>query len=118
MLQQFDGNYLDPHIVGKKVGMKPIYVLLACTMFSKLWGILGMLVAVPTFALVYSILKSYLEIKLEAKDLPKETESYINTPGAVLARGKGGLDASLLSGEEVPAPVSKDDRIDTDSKNV
>ena len=118
VLQQFDGNYLDPHIVGKKVGMKPIYVLLACTMFSKLWGILGMLVAVPTFALVYSILQSYLEIKLEAKDLPKETESYINTPGAVLARGKGGLDASLLSGEEVPAPVSKDDRIDTDSKNV
>ena len=86
VLQQFDGNYLDPHIVGKKVGMKPIYVLLACTMFSKLWGILGMLVAVPTFALVYSILKSYLEVRLVEKNLPKDTSAYITTPGAVLAK--------------------------------
>lgn len=86
VLQQFDGNYLDPHIVGKKVGMKPIYVLLACTLFSNLWGIIGMLIAVPTFALVYSILKSYLEVKLEEKNLPKETESYISTPGAVIVQ--------------------------------
>ncbi|MBO4280221.1 MAG: AI-2E family transporter [Lachnospiraceae bacterium] len=95
VLQQFDGNYLDPHIVGKKVGMKPIYVLLACTVFSKLWGILGMLIAVPTFALVYSILKSYLEVKLVEKNLPKDTASYITTPGAILAKESGGAGTML-----------------------
>ena len=96
---------LDPHIVGKKVGMKPIYVLFACTLFSNLWGILGMLIAVPTFALVYSILKSYLEVKLEEKNLPKDTSRYISTPGAVLA-GMG-ADAALQ-------PVERDDRITVD----
>ena len=105
VLQQFDGNYLDPHIVGKKVGMKPIYVLFACTLFSNLWGILGMLVAVPTFALAYSILKSYLEVKLEEKNLPKETANYISTPGAVLAG---------IGVDTVPQPAERDDRIDVD----
>lgn len=105
VLQQFDGNYLDPHIVGKKVGMKPIYVLFACTLFSNLWGILGMLVAVPTFALVYSIMKSYLEVRLAEKNLPKETANYISTPGAILAG---------MGADSVPQPVEIDDRIDVD----
>ena len=112
MLQQFDGNYLDPHIVGKKVGMKPIYVLLACTLFSNLWGILGMLIAVPTFALVYSIMKSFLEVRLEEKHLPKETESYISTPGAVLVQNS--IEAARLKAEAVPV---KDDRTGSDIKN-
>lgn len=112
VLQQFDGNYLDPHIVGKKVGMKPIYVLLACTLFSNLWGILGMLIAVPTFALVYSIMKSFLEVRLEEKHLPKETESYISTPGAVLVQNS--IEAARLKAEAVPV---KDDRTGSDIKN-
>ncbi|MBO4325345.1 MAG: AI-2E family transporter [Lachnospiraceae bacterium] len=111
LLQQFDGNYLDPHIVGKKVGMKPIYVLFACTLFSNLWGIIGMLVAVPTFALVYSILKSYLEVKLEEKNLPKETECYISTPGAVLVQNS--IEAAKLKAEAIPV----DDRAGSEIKN-
>ena len=111
VLQQFDGNYLDPHIVGKKVGMKPIYVLLACTLFSNLWGILGMLVAVPTFALVYSILKSYLEVKLEEKHLPKETECYITTPGAILVQN------SDEAARRKAQAAETDDRIESDIQN-
>lgn len=132
VLQQFDGNYLDPHIVGKKVGLKPIFVLFACMLFSNLWGLIGMLLAVPTFALFYSILKSYLEVRLENKKLPKDTQSYMTIPGAVIARAgePGGVDATKLLEKEVSdnAPADEkpeedvkpviDDRIDNNIKNV
>lgn len=86
VLQQFDCNYLEPHIVGKSVGLRPLFVLASCLVLGGLGGIPGMLLATPTFALVYSILKAYFEVRLESKNLPKDTQSYIKTPGAVLAR--------------------------------
>lgn len=132
VLQQFDGNYLDPHIVGKKVGLKPIFVLFACMLFSNLWGLLGMLLAVPTFALFYSIVKSYLEVRLANKQLPKDTESYMTYPGAVIARAgePGGVSQDVLAGtggEETDKPLEEsenpeepviDDRIDNNIKKV
>lgn len=77
VLQQFDCNYLDPHIVGGQVGLKPLFVLCACLLGGGLFGLVGMLLAVPTFALVYSLLKSYFEVRLEAKKLPVDTKEYV-----------------------------------------
>ncbi len=85
VLQQFDCNYLDPHIVGKKVGLRPLYVLCACMLGSGLFGVAGLIVATPTCALIYYLMKSALEVRLESKNLPKETKEYIISPGAVIA---------------------------------
>lgn len=79
LLQQFDCNYLDPHIVGGRVGLKPVFVLCACLIGAGMFGIKGMLVAVPTFALIYSLLKSYFEVRLESKQLPTDTKHYAGT---------------------------------------
>ena len=84
-LQQFDGNYLDPHIVGKKVGLRPLYVLCACMLCGGLFGIPGLILATPTCALVYYLTKSYLEVRLESKNLPTETRDYVTHPSAVIA---------------------------------
>ncbi len=89
VLQQFDCNYLEPHVVGKSIGLRPLFVLVACLFMGGIGGIVGMLLASPTFALVYSILKAYFEVRLERKNLPKDTESYVETPGAVIARRAG-----------------------------
>ncbi len=86
VLQQFDCNYLDPHIVGKSVGLRPLFVLVACLVLGGIGGIVGMLLATPTFALVYTILKTYFEVKLEGKNLPTDTGSYMRTPGAILVK--------------------------------
>ncbi|MDO4317481.1 MAG: AI-2E family transporter [Lachnospiraceae bacterium] len=77
VLQQFDCNYLDPHIVGGQVGLKPLFVLCACLLGGGLFGLVGMLLAVPTFALIYSLMKSYFEVRLEAKKLPVDTKEYV-----------------------------------------
>ncbi|MBO4685554.1 MAG: AI-2E family transporter [Lachnospiraceae bacterium] len=84
-LQQFDGNFLDPHIVGKKVGLRPLYVLCACMLCGGLFGIPGLILATPTCALVYYLTKSYLEVRLESKNLPTETKEYVTNPSAVIA---------------------------------
>lgn len=84
-LQQFDGNFLDPHIVGKKVGLRPLYVLCACMLGGGLFGVPGLILATPTCALVYYLTKSYLEVRLESKNLPTETSEYVTHPSAVIA---------------------------------
>ena len=91
-LQQFDGNFLDPHIVGKKVGLRPLYVLCACMLCGGLFGIPGLIVATPTCALVYYLVKSYLEVRLESKNLPTETSDYVMNPSAVIANRSMSVD--------------------------
>lgn len=80
VLQQFDCNYLDPKIVGNSVGLSPLYVLIACIITGGLFGLPGMLVATPMGAVIYGFVKSSLENRLEDKNLPLETEAYVNEP--------------------------------------
>lgn len=82
VLQQFDCNYLDPRIVGRSVGLSPIYVLCFCLIGGGMFGIVGMLTATPTGAIIYGIAKSWFESKLEVKELPLETKEYATKPGA------------------------------------
>ncbi len=94
-LQQFDGNFLDPHIVGKRVGLRPLYVLCACMLGGGLFGVPGLILATPTCALVYYLTKSYLEVRLESKNLPTETSEYVTHPSAVIAYRA--MDVDLLT---------------------
>ena len=50
-----------------------------------LFGIPGLILATPTCALVYYLTKSYLEVRLESKNLPTETREYVTHPSAVIA---------------------------------
>jgi len=87
-LQQFDCNFLDPRIVGNRVGLKPLFVLVGCMAGGSLFGIPGMILATPTNAMIYSLVKAWMESKLRKKKLPTETAAYTLTPGAYLANGR------------------------------
>ena len=52
ILQQFDGNFLGPKILGNSTGMSGFWVIFAITLFGGLWGVFGMLIGVPTFAVL------------------------------------------------------------------
>lgn len=58
VLQQLEGNLIYPKVVGKTVGLPGIWVLTAVTIGGNLFGVLGILLAVPACAVVYSILRS------------------------------------------------------------
>ena len=52
MLQQIDSIFIVPRVVGKSVELHPVLVLLSLSIFGSLFGILGMVVAVPVTALI------------------------------------------------------------------
>ena len=75
-LQQFDGNILGPKILGDSTGLSAIWVLVAIVVGGGLFGFPGMLLGVPTFAVLYSLVKEWAERRLEEKG--------INTDGELL----------------------------------
>ena len=77
-LQQFDGNVLGPAILGESTGISSFWVIFSITFFGGLWGVPGMIVGVPLFAVFYAIIKTVLVTKLTKKDLPIETKKYVN----------------------------------------
>lgn len=69
VLQQFDGNILGPLILGDKLGLPSFWILFSVTIGGSLFGILGMFLGVPVFALFYFTIKEIVHSKLEKKNL-------------------------------------------------
>lgn len=77
-LQQFDGNVLGPKILGNSTGLTGFWVIFSITFFGGLFGVLGMIVGVPIFAVMYAAIKSLVNTSLERKEMPQDTERYMN----------------------------------------
>ena len=56
-LQQLDGNIIGPKILGDATGVSSFWVLFSILLFGGLWGLVGMIVAVPLFAVLYDIIR-------------------------------------------------------------
>ena len=78
LLQQFDGNILGPRILGDSVGLSSFWILISITLFSGLFGVPGMIIGVPVFAVLYMLLSDYVRARLEKKGRPLKTEIYEN----------------------------------------
>ncbi|MCF0110808.1 MAG: AI-2E family transporter [Erysipelotrichaceae bacterium] len=68
-LQQVDGNIIGPAILGDSLGLPSIWILFAVTVGGGLFGIVGMVIGVPTFAVIYTLLKEYSHRRLEQKEI-------------------------------------------------
>lgn len=73
VMQQLDGNILQPKIVGSTVGMRPIYVLLAITVGGGIFGFGGILIGVPVLAVIKMLLNDFIGYR-QAKALKKSEE--------------------------------------------
>lgn len=69
IIQQIEGNVIYPKVVGKSVGLSPLWTLLAITVGGNLFGVLGMLIGLPLASVVYSLLKESVNKKLEKKEI-------------------------------------------------
>lgn len=78
LLQQFDGNYLGPKILGDSTGLSSFWVLFSITIFGGLFGFAGMIIGVPTVAVIYELIKRYMSRQLTKKGYPLDTVPYIN----------------------------------------
>lgn len=76
ILQQFDGNILGPKILGNSTGLSPFWIVFAILLFGGIFGVTGMIVGVPVFAVIYYIIRRIADHFLRKKGLPIPSSAY------------------------------------------
>lgn len=76
ILQQFDGNILGPAILGQSTGLGSIWVLFSILIFGDMFGFVGMIIGVPTFAVMYFLISKYVFKKLHERDMDDVVKDY------------------------------------------
>lgn len=104
-LQQFDGNVLGPRILGDSTGLSGFWVIFSITIFGALFGIPGMIIGVPTFAVLYAAVKALINSSLKKKELPVETELYFNL-GSINQEGTI-IETQIVEEEKSPKDPQK-----------
>ena len=82
-LQQLDGNVIGPKILGDHTGVSSFWVLFSILLFGGLWGLVGMIIAVPLFAVLYDLAKRVIRLGLlkhDCSDLLREYEEEYHEP--------------------------------------
>ena len=75
-LQQLDGNIIGPKILGNHTGISSFWVLFSILLFGGLWGLVGMIIAVPLFAVIYDIIKRLVRRGLKKNDCVHVMQQY------------------------------------------
>ena len=75
-LQQLDGNVIGPKILGDRTGISSFWVLFTIILFGGMWGVVGMVVAVPLFAVIYDTIKKLVRRGLYQKGQLEVWEQY------------------------------------------
>lgn len=77
ILQQIDGNIIGPTILGESTGLSSFWVVFAILVGGGLFGILGMIIGVPTFAVIFYVMRKVVNYILRRKNLPEGSENYV-----------------------------------------
>ena len=76
VLQQFDGNFLGPKILGNSTGLSSFWVLFSILLFGGLFGFVGMIIGVPAFAVIYDLIGKMANRLLRERNLTTDTGTY------------------------------------------
>ncbi len=76
VIQQIDGNILAPKIIGETTGLSSFWTIFAITVGGGFFGIVGMIVGVPAFVVIYDIVSDLINKSLKNKNLPTQTDFY------------------------------------------
>lgn len=68
VLQQIEGNFIYPHVVGNSVGLPSMWVLVAVTVGANLMGIIGILIFIPLTSVIYTLLRGIVNRRLGLKE--------------------------------------------------
>lgn len=80
VLQQVDGNIIGPKVLGSSLGLSPLWILVGIIVGNGAMGFLGMIIGVPTFAVIYNLVSRNTKEKLEEKDIVADYENYTINP--------------------------------------
>ncbi len=77
ILQMIDGNIIAPWILGDQTGLPAVWILISIIIGGGFFGPIGMLLGVPVCAVVYMLIKDFIENRLKKRNLPKNTSDYV-----------------------------------------
>lgn len=78
VLQQLDGNVIKPKILGETIGLPSFWVMFSIVVGGGLFGFMGMILAVPVFALIWSYVGYRMNMKLDRYNLATELDEYMD----------------------------------------
>lgn len=67
VLQQIEGNFIYPHVVGNSVGLPSIWILVAVTVGGSAMGVVGMLIFIPMCSVLYTLFREAVDQRLDKK---------------------------------------------------
>ena len=76
VLQQLDGNVIGPKILGNRTGLSGFWVMFAIILFGGLWGVVGMVICVPLFAVIYDLIRRLVRRGLRKRDHMELWDDY------------------------------------------
>ena len=76
ILQQIDGNIVENRILGERLGISDWWVLVAILVFGGVFGFGGMMLGVPIFAVLYTLISDGVNKRLQKKHYPTGTDAY------------------------------------------
>ena len=97
LLQQLDGNIIGPKILGNRTGLSGFWVMFALILFGGLWGIVGMVVCVPLFAVIYDTIRRLVRRGLRRRNHTELWDEY-----RAQFPDSGADSASPVKGKEKP----------------
>lgn len=71
-IQQVEGNFIYPHVMGRSVGLPPIYVMIAVTLGASLAGVLGMIIFIPILSCVHQLVSENAKARITRKNKLEE----------------------------------------------
>ena len=74
ILQQFDGLYLGPKILGESTGLRPIWIIFAITVGGWMAGVVGMFLGVPVVAVISFLIDRSLKLRIKKKNIVFEED--------------------------------------------
>ncbi|MDD3363073.1 MAG: AI-2E family transporter [Hespellia sp.] len=77
ILQQIEGNFIYPHVVGGSVGLPSIWVLAAVSIGGNLMGIVGMIVFIPMASVLYALFREYVYLRLKKQKIKSVTAESV-----------------------------------------
>lgn len=82
VLQQIDGNLISPRILGSQMGLSGFWILFSILIAGELWGIAGMLIGAPLFAVIYDLIRTFIFARLHLRQEDELIAAYTAEFGA------------------------------------
>ena len=116
ILQTIDGNVIAPWILGDQTGLPAVWILISIIIGGGFFGVLGMFLGVPVCAVVYMLIKEFIENRLKKRKLPKNTTSYVGnvdyiTPDYVCDEPETIVEEKVEVAEEKPRKKRLRDKV-------